>query len=93
MHLIDNGKDNQDQCREETERLKRVGEYQRTDTATTGVEPDEQHHHHDIHSEWDASWGEHKLLQDDADHVESDCRTCHLRQQEETGACQIGPLP
>lgn len=83
--------DDQDKGREEAERLEGVGEHQRADAAPSGVEPDKQHHPHDIGDEGNARRVEHELLQDHTDHVELDRRSRDFRQQEEPGTRQIGP--
>ena len=97
LQLTDDGEDNHDKSREETEGLEGVCKYQCADAATTGVKPDEQYHDDDGDSEWDAGFGKHELLQDDTDHIEPYSCPCHFRQQEETGTRQIRtfakPLP
>ena len=86
IQLADDRKDDHDEGCEETECLERIGKHQRANAATTGVEPDERHHHNDIHCEGNACRSEDKLLKDDADDIESDGCPRHLRQQEETGS-------
>ena len=79
MQLINGRKDYQDESRKETERLEGVGEHQCADAASSCIEPDEQYHHHHIHRKGDTGGGEDELLEDDADDVESDGGTRHLR--------------
>ena len=41
MQMVDGGKDNQNECRKETECLEGVCKHQRADASTTGVKPNQ----------------------------------------------------
>ena len=62
MQMVDGGKDDQDESRKEAERLEGICKHQCADASTTGVEPNQQYHHHHIHRKWDAGRGEDELL-------------------------------
>ena len=87
---------NKKKGREHARGLERVGPDKRLDAATTGVEPDEHRHSH--HREGEDKFGgtghngrEH-LRDDEADHVEPDGGSRHLRQQKERSPRLVGPL-
>lgn len=83
--------DDEQQGREHTSGLQRVGPHQRLDAAAARVEPDERHHAHHRQRKRDAQRVEHEALQDDTHHIEPGRRTRHLRQQEEPRARLVRP--
>ena len=90
VQMSDDFQDDQHQRRKQADCLKAVCKHQRPDSASTGIEPDEQYHTHHIHDKGNACRLEHKLLEDNANHIESDGGAHHLRQQEEPRARQVG---
>ena len=70
--MSDDFQDNHYQCRKQTNCLEGVCEDQCPYAASAGVKPDQQHHTHHINYKWNTCRLEHKLLEDNADHVESD---------------------
>ena len=78
--------DNQQQGREHTSGLERIGPHQCLNASSSGIEPYQGRHHqngNDERGETGPQWGYHKAVQQDAHHIETHGRSCHLRQQEE----------
>ena len=91
VHHGDDLEDDEDQGGEKTEGLEGVREHQCTDAATTGIEPYEEYHAHDIDEEGDAHGVENKLLENHTDDIELHGRARHLREEEKPCSGLIGP--
>ena len=85
MQLAHYIEDDQYQGSKQADGLEGIGEHQRGDAPSVGVEPDEQHHHRHIHDKGYACRVEDKLLEDDTHHVEPDAGAYHLGEQEKPG--------
>ena len=86
-------KDNEDERRKHTERLKGICPHQGLDATLARIKPDKQYHDRNRDPERNTNSIEHETLQEDTDDKETDCRTRHLGQEEERCSGLIRTLP